>query len=127
MGKDKDFLPWEREEGRKKKLKRGDSIPPKTSISSRVHSKPKIEGQEHLDMYVRSREKERLETYGEILAKRQKSTSEGWKDAKKEMLRKEKEIPEIPKGGIEISEEDTDTKAKQKKTPGHMKKMDWNY
>ncbi len=127
MGKDKDFLPWEQEEERKRKPKRGDSIPPKTNISSRVHSKPKTEGQEYLDMYIRTREKERLENYGEILGKRQKSVSESWKDTKRGMKQIEKKLPKLPKGGIEESEE-METEAKQrKKTPGHMKKMDWNY
>lgn len=128
MGEEKDFLPWEREEGRKRKAQRGDSIPPKTNIQSRVHSKPKTEGQEYLDMYIRSREKERLEKYGGILGKRQKNISVGWKDVKKEMKRIEKNLPKVSKGGTEELDEEADTKAKQKKRPpGHMKKVDWSY
>jgi len=122
------FVPWENEEGRERKPSRGDSIPPKTNIQSRVHSKPKTDGQEYLDMYIRTKEKERTEKYGEILAKRQKGVAETWRDIKKDLARKEKELPKVPKGGIEESEERTDTKAKQgKKVPGHMKKLDWNY
>lgn len=128
MEKDKDFLPWKREEGRKRKPKRGDAIPPKTNISSRVHSKPKTEGQEYLDMYIRSREKERLEKYGEILGKRQENVSGSWKDVKKDMRRIEKKLPKVSKGGLEESEEEIDKEAKQgKKPPGNMKKMDWSY
>ena len=53
--KDADKLfPWEDEEDRKKKSERGDSIPPNTSISSKLHSKPKNAGQEYLDMYIMS-------------------------------------------------------------------------
>ncbi|MEW6216022.1 MAG: hypothetical protein AB1478_12600, partial [Nitrospirota bacterium] len=70
----------------------------------------------------------RLEKYGEILYKKQKYVSENWKDVKKDMKRIEKNLPKVPKGGIEESEEQTNTKAKEgKKIPGHIKKMDWNY
>lgn len=121
------FFPWEDEEGRKKKPERGDSIPPNTSITAKVHSKPKIAGQEYLDMYLMSKEKERKEKYGAVLGKQQKSVAKTWRDIKKELKKTEKELPKVPKGGIEKSEE-TGTKVKRgKKTPGHMKKMDWNY
>lgn len=122
------FFPWEDEEGRKRKPNRGDSIPPKTNIQSRVHSKPKTDGQEYLDMYIRTKEKERTEKYGEILAKRQKGVSETWQDIKKDLVRKEKELPTVPKGGIEESEGRISAQAEQKKkVPGHLQKMDWNY
>ena len=125
---EKDFLPWEQEEGRKRKPQRGNSIPPKTNIQSRVHSKPKTEGQEYLDMYIRSREKERLEKYGGILGKRQKNVSVSWKDVKKDMKRIEKNLPQVSKGGMEELEEQVDAEVKKdKKTPAHMKKMDWSY
>jgi len=128
--KDADKLfPWEDEEGRTRKPNRGDSIPPKTNIQSRVHYKPKTDGQEYLDMYIRSKEKERTEKYGEILGKRQKNISDTWQDIKKDMVEKEKGLPKVPEGGLEESEA-TEAEVKQgKKTPGHghMKKMDWNY
>ncbi|MDI6889685.1 MAG: hypothetical protein QMC83_01920 [Thermodesulfovibrionales bacterium] len=122
------FAPWEDEEGRKRKPSRGDSIPPKTNIQSRVHSKPKTEGQDYLDMYIRSREKERVEKYGEILGKQLKEVSDSWRDIKKDLLRRERQMPKVTKGGIEESEEETNRDTEQKKkTPGHMKKMDWSY
>ena len=122
------FFPWEEEEGRRRKPSRGDSIPPKTNIQSRVHSKPKTEGQEYLNMFIRTKEKERTEKYGEILGKRQKNISETWRDVKKDLLQKEKKLPSVPKGGVEESEEEAHTRTKQAKKPhGHMKKMDWSY
>ena len=121
------FFPWEEEEERKKKPERGDSIPPNTSITSRVHSKPKVAGQEYLDMYIRTKEKERTEKYGQTLGKQQKKISGDWRKMKKELVKSEEKLPKIPKGGIEESEK-VNPKVKQgKKTPGHMKKMDWNY
>ena len=122
-----EFIPWENEEGRTRKPKRGDSIPPKTNIQSRVHSKPKTEGQDYLDMYIRSKEKERTEKYGGILAEQLKDIAETWRDIKKEMRQKEKGMPKVPEGGIEESDEEVNKEAKRKKPPGHMKRMDWNY
>ncbi|MEW6674748.1 MAG: hypothetical protein AB1348_01800 [Nitrospirota bacterium] len=121
------FFPWEDEEGRKRKLQRGDSIPPKTSISSRLRSKPKIAGQEYLDIYIMTKLKDRAEKYGETLGKQQKKVSEEWRKIKKELLKQERELPKVPKGGIEESEKiDMETK-REKKVPGHIKKLDWNY
>ncbi len=122
----KEINPWKGEEGRKKKPTRGDSIPPKTSIQSRVHSKPKIEGQEYIDMYIRTKEKERTEKYGDILTKRVMNISDTWKDLKKGLLEQEKNIPKVPKGGIE-EEELINKEKKTKKLPNRMKKVDWNY
>lgn len=122
------FVPWEDEEGRERKPSRGYSIPPKTNIQSRVHSKPKTDGQEYLDMYIGTKEKERTEKYGEILSKRLSGIAECWRDIQKHLGRKEKEIAKVPKGGIEKAEGGTDTEVKQKKKiPAHMNKMDWNY
>jgi len=122
------FFPWENEEGRKKKPERGDSIPPNTSISSKLHSKPKNAGQEYLDMYIMSKEKARIEKYGQTLGKRQKNISTSWRKMKKELVKTEKELPKVPKGGIEEPEEELNTVVKQKaKIPGHMNKLNWNY
>jgi len=122
------FVPWEDEEGRKRKPNRGDSIPPKTNIQSRVHSKPKANGQEYLDMYIGTKEKERTEKYGEILSKRLTGIAESWRDIKKHLSRKEKELPKVPKGGVEESEGGMSPEVEQKKRiPRHMKKLDWNY
>jgi len=126
--KDADKLfPWEDEEGRKKKPERGDSIPSNTSITSRMRSKPKVVGQEYLDMYIMTKLKDRDEKYGTTLAKQQRKVSESWRKKKKEIVKAEDELPKVPKGGIEKLDEDVATTTKQKKTPGHMKKMDWNY
>jgi len=130
--KDESLLPWEDEEGRKRKAKRGDGIPPKTNIQSRVHSKPKTDGQDYLDMYIRSKEKERTERYGEILGKQLKDIAGTWKDIKKDMIDKERTIPRVSgdDGDMEKSEDqkNKNKEVKQKKkVPDHLKKMDWSY
>ncbi len=124
------FFPWEEEEGRKRKPERGDSIPPNTSIKSKLHSKPKVAGQEYLDMYLMSKEKERMAKYGQTLGKQQKNTAGGWRKLKKDLVNQEKDLPKVPKGGIEESEATEGSPERSrgnKKTSGHMKKMGWNY
>jgi len=124
------FFPWENEEGRKKKPERGDSIPPNTSVKARLRSKPKVAGQEYLDLYIMTKLKDRSEKYGKNLGKQQKRVSESWRKTKKEIVKGEKELPKIfvPKGGIEEPEEELNTVVKQKaKIPGHMSKLNWNY
>jgi len=127
--KDDDKLfPWEDEEGRKCKTERGDSIPPNTGISSRIHSKPKVAGQEYLDMYIMSKEKERIEKYGGTLGKQQKNIAKTWKRVKKELLITENILPKISKAGLDKSKDDSEIKNKQNiKIPKHIKGMDWNY
>lgn len=122
------LFPWEDEEERKKKPDRGDSIPPKTSISSKVHSKPKIVGQEYLDMYIMSKEKERIEKYGQVLGKQQKNVANTWGRVKKELLKTENILPKISKAGLDKSKDDSEIENKKNtKAPKHMKGMDWNY
>ncbi|MDA2926047.1 hypothetical protein MYX78_02245 [Acidobacteria bacterium AH-259-G07] len=123
-----DFKPWEREEERKRKPSRGDSIPPKTSQTARLRSKPKIAGQEYLDLYLLMKQKERAEKYGDTLYKRQGGVSDEWKDMKKELYKMEKQLPEVPKGGTDDEEGETKSKRKKpKKLPRYMKGIDWDY
>lgn len=79
-----ELFPWEEEE-KGKKPKRMDSIPPKTSIRSRVHSKPKIKGQELLDLYLMIKQKDRAEKFGETIGKIQKQTADDWRKMKEEI------------------------------------------
>lgn len=126
--KNKDLFPWESEEGRRKKPERGDSIPSNTSMKSRVHSKPKISGQEYLDVYIMLKEKDRIEKYGKTLGKRLGNISDGWRDVKKIIVDQEQNLPKVPRGGLEDVESLSAKKTKQtKKTPRNIKKVDWNY
>ena len=124
------LFPWEDEEDRKKKPDRGDSIPPNTSISSKIYSKPKVEGQEYLNMYIMGKEKERIEKYGQVLGKKQRNITNTWRRVKNEILKTENILPKVSKGSIKKSKDDSEIKDKDKqniKVPKHMKGMDWNY
>lgn len=130
-GKNSGLRPWEDEEGRRKEAKRGASIPEKTGIKSKVHSKPPVKGQEYLDMYMMLKEKKRMENYGDTLSKHCETVAENWKDLKGEIIKQEKNLPEVPKGGLdetdELNREKSSKILSKTKTPKNMKKMDWNY
>ncbi len=126
-----ELFPWE-EEKKKRQPQQMDSIPPNTNLKSKIHSKPKIQGQEYLDLYMMMKEKARLKRYGETLAKIQLETGKQWKDTKKTLKKIEKDLPSIEEiQGVvdkqqEISQE-KGGKGNKKRTPSNLKTMDWSY
>lgn len=124
--KSKGFFPWE-EEKKKRKPERGDSIPPKTSLRAKLRSKPKIAGQEYLDMYLMMKEKERWEKYGKSLAKSQERAGDSWRDMRKEIKKTSAQFPEHPEGEMKTPEEKEKEKKKSKKLSHKMKTVDWSY
>lgn len=124
--KSKEFFPWE-DEKKKRKPERGDSIPPKTSLRAKLRSKPKIAGQEYLDMYLMMKEKERWEKYGKSLAKSQERAGDSWKDMRKELKKTDTQLPEHPEGVLKTPEEKGQEKKESKKPARKMKTVDWNY
>lgn len=125
--KAEEFFPWE-EEKKKRKPERGDSIPPKTSLRAKLRSKPKIAGQEYLDMYLMMKEKERWEKFGKALAKSQERAADTWRDMRKELKKTKAQLPEYPEGVmIEHPEGKEKEKEESKKLPRNVKTVDWNY
>ena len=122
--KAKEFFPWE-DEKKAKKPERGDSIPPRTSLRAKLRSKPKVAGQEYLDMYLMMKEKDRWEKYGKSVAKTQKRAGDTWRDVKKEIKRTKAILPEHPEG-IMNDAETKEAKA-PKKRPRNVKAVDWSY
>ncbi len=127
--KAQEFFPWE-DEIKKKKPERMDSIPPKTSLRAKIRSKPKIPGQEYLDMYLLMKEKERWEKYGITLAKVQDRAGGTWRDMRKELIKAKKTLPEHPEG---VMRNEPEAKAlvkaeeDSKKLPRGMKVVDFSY
>jgi len=123
-----ELFPWEDEE-KKRKPERMDSIPPSTSLKAKVHSKPAIAGQEYLDLYLKLKEKERLEKFGKVMGKIQLETSKSWRDVRKAVIKGEKNLPSVEevqgiKGEAKKAPEEGKSK---KKMPKNMKKVDWNF
>ncbi len=127
--KAEEFFPWE-DEDKKRKPERGDSSPPKTSLRAKLRSKPKIAGQEYLDMYLMMKEKERWEKFGKSLAKSQERAGDTWRDMRKELKKTKEQLPEYPEG---VMKDQPEAKAllkeeeDSKKLPRGMKVIDFSY
>lgn len=123
-----ELFPWE-DERKKRKPERMDSIPPSTSLKAKVRSKPKIQGQEYLDLYLMMKEKERLEKFGKVMGKIGFATSKSWRDIRKAVVKAEKSLPSVAEmQGIEGEvKEDTKENGPKQKVPKKMKKVDWSY
>ena len=127
--KTEEFFPWE-DEDKKRKPERGDSIPPQTSLRAKVRSKPKIAGQEYLDLYLMVKEKERWEKFGKSLVKSQERAGDSWRDMRKEIIKTKAQLPEHPEG---VMKDQPEAKAlvkeeeESKKLPRGVKTVNWNY
>jgi len=124
------YAPWEQEEKKKKKQPKKRSIPAKTNQKASIRSKPKTRDQDYLDLYLKAREKERLESYGRTLGERQKAISQAWKEVKSTIHNKQRDLPPISEDGIEEllkDEKEKKRNRKEKKKHGNIQKMDWNY
>ena len=108
----------------KKEFKRIGNLPEKTNLKSKVRSKPKVEGQEYLDLYLMKKEQERLAKIGQVIGRIQRQTAKSWREMEGETARIKKSI---------LSEEtEIETKRKvekvRKRTPGKpMKTMVLDY
>lgn len=122
-----DYAPWELEtkSGKEKPERRG--IPGPNRKAS-FHSKPKLKDHDFLEMYILSREKERLEKYGKTLGRRVKFIASTWRNVKARMYQLHKTPTRVNKEGIEDligSEQKKNTKSA--KIQKKIQKMDWNY
>ena len=127
------LFPWE-EEKKKRKPERMGSIPPQTSLKSKVHSKPRIAGQEYLELYLMIKEKERLEKFGKTLGNIQHQTGKQWRDMKKVVKKAERDLPSVDEVMGVIGEEpikfqgkNSENKEAEKKMPKNVRTTKWSY
>ena len=129
------LFPWEEEKKRKKPERMG-SIPDNTSLKSKVHSKPKIEGQEYLDLYLMLKEKERMEKFGKTIGNIQYQTGKQWRDMKKTLKKAREDLPSLEKvQGIKGEESieyegkasGNENKEAKEKLPRNIKTTKWSY
>ncbi len=123
---EEDLFPWDEEETQRPPTIR--SIPASTSLKTKVRSKPPIQGQEYLELYLMLKEKERLAKYGETMRRTQSEASKGWRHAVKEIQKKaasvEKAIGEILPGEEAESKE---VNKEVKKGPRGKKMVTFDY
>ena len=95
-----DLFPWDEEDIQRPPTIR--SIPASTSLKAKIRSKPPVQGQKYLELYLMLKEKERWVKYGEITRRKQKETAKSWRHAVKEIEEKaaavEREIGKILPG-----------------------------
>lgn len=95
----------------------------KTSQKAKIRCKPKVEGQEYLDLYMLGKEKERLGRYMRTVTKAKETTQVSLEEVEEEIKELEKTVP--------LPEEDKQTKLKKrtrKKAPQkEWKKMILDY
>jgi len=121
------FAPWEQEQKEKKKTERGGIIPPQTGQKARLRSKRKGKDHDYLELYLRAKEKERLEKYGKTLGRRVKSIASTWKEVKSTMDDIQSKLSQVSKKGIEEAAKGEKENKTEKKIAGNMRKIDWNY
>ena len=130
-----ELFPWEEEKKRGKPERMG-SIPSQTSLKSKVHSKPRIAGQEYLELYLMIKEKERLEKFGKTLGNIIYQTGKQWRDVKKVVKKAEKDLPSVDQVQGITGEEpieyegkapETENKESKKKLPRNIKTTKWSY
>jgi len=121
--KEEGLFPWEEEA--KKKSKRIACLPEKTNLKSKVHSKPKVDGQEYLDVYLMMKEKERLERCGRATGSMQRQTAKNWIDMNKKIAEAEKTLSRIEGTGLEAKRKPEKVRKRTPRKP--MKTMVLDY
>lgn len=121
------YAPWEMEEDVNKKKAERKGIPTQNRRAV-LHSKPRVKDHDFLEMYILSREKERLEKYGRTLGRRVKLIALSWMDAKTKMYKLYKTTARVNKKGIkDLSGSEQKKNKKPAKTQKKTQKMDWDY
>lgn len=121
--KEEGLFPWEEEA--KKKSKRIGCLPEKTNLKCKVHSKPKVDGQEYLDLYLMTKEKERLEKFGQVTGRMQRQTAKNWREVQKEVAKAEKTLSPTEETRVEAKRKVEKTRKRAPKKP--MKTIPLDY
>lgn len=88
----------------------------KTAQKTKLRSKPKVEGQEYLELYLMTKERNRLKRYHEVIDDTRLTTEEEIKELEKEYGKLER------KAGITSPDSSTDVKATMPDGPQHKKR-----
>jgi len=120
--KEDELFPWSKEG---KITRMGGLADIKTSQKARVGSKPKTKGAEYLNVYMLLKEKERLESFGEVTGKTQAQAIEHWEETVRVLERAKENLPlEANSKGRKKKEE---KREREVKVPANFKKMAIDY
>ena len=88
----------------------------KTAQKGKLRSKPKVEGQEYLELYLMTKERNRLKRYHEVIDDTRLTTEEEIKQLEKEYAKLER------KAGINNPDSQADVKATVLESQKHKKR-----
>ena len=88
----------------------------KTAQKTKLSSKPKVEGQEYLELYLMTKKRDRLKRYHEVISETKECTAEEIEDLKQEFEKLER------KAGITKPDSHSDVKAAGTDSPKHKKR-----
>ncbi|MCK4470129.1 MAG: hypothetical protein KAU60_17485 [Desulfobacterales bacterium] len=88
----------------------------KTAQKSKLRSKPRVEGQEYLELYLMTKERNRLKRYHEVIDDTRLTTEEEIEELEKEYAKLER------KAGIAEPDSHPDIKAAGTDSPKHKKR-----
>ncbi len=88
----------------------------KTAQKSKLSSKPKVENQEYLELYLMTKKRDRLKRYHEAISDTRDSTAEEIEDVEQEFEKLEKKI------GINRPDSHSDVKATVSDSQQHKKR-----
>lgn len=88
----------------------------KTAQKSKLHSKPRVEGQEYLELYLMTKERDRLKRYHEVIDDTRLITEEEIEEVEQEFEKLEKKV------GINRPDSHSDVKVAASISRQHKKK-----
>ena len=88
----------------------------KTAQKTKLRSKPKVEGQEYLELYLMTKERDRLRRYHEVISETIETTEEEIEERSKEFGKLEDKV------GIIRPDSHSDIKATGTNSPKHRKR-----
>jgi hypothetical protein len=109
------LFPWKEES--KRQFKGIGNLPQKTNLKCKVRSKPKVGGQEYLDLYLMTKEKERLEKIGQVIGRIQRQTAKSWREVEKETAKVKKTVLSAGETGTEAKRKVEKTRKKTPQNP----------
>ncbi|MDO9529582.1 MAG: hypothetical protein Q7J27_10545 [Syntrophales bacterium] len=88
----------------------------KTAQKTKLHSKPRVEGQEYLELYLMTKARDRLKRYHEVITETRECTAEEIENVEQEFEKLEKKV------GIDRPDSHSDVKAAGTDSPKNKKR-----
>ncbi len=95
----------------------------KTAQKTKLRSKPKVEGQEYLELYLMTKERNRLKRYHEVIDDTRLNTVEEMKELEKDYAKLERKAGiSNPDGQVDVKTAVSDSQKHKKRKPARPMK-----